>query len=77
MNKDVFEYNKNLAGYSLKKGALQTIMFMKEEIIQEHIKFLTESPPPVYEPEPELINIEHPDLEDTHKIDVNQMLKEM
>lgn len=44
---------------------------MKEEVIQEHIKFLSASPPPVYEPEPESVNIEHPDLEETHKLDIN------
>lgn len=48
MNKDVYEYNKTLAGFSLKKGPSQTIMFMKEEVLKEHIKFLAASPPPVF-----------------------------
>ena len=52
MNKELYEYNKNLAGFSLKKGQVQTVMFMKEEVIKEHIKFLSATPPPVYEPEP-------------------------
>ena len=35
MNKELYEYNKNLAGFSLKKGQVQTVMFMKEEVIKE------------------------------------------
>lgn len=49
VNKEVYDYNKNLAGYSLKRGMPQAIMFMKEEVIKEHIKFLTATPPPIYE----------------------------
>ena len=46
----------------MNKKQKNTILFMKEEVIQEHLKFLMETPSPVYEPEPEHINIEHPDL---------------
>lgn len=62
MNKEVFESSKNLAGYGMNKKSKNTILFMKEEVIQEHIKFLTETPAPIYEAEPEHTNIEHPDL---------------
>jgi hypothetical protein len=71
VNKEIYEENKSLAGYSLRKKQNQEILFMKEEVIQEHIKFLSASPPPLYEPEPESVNIEHPDLEETHKLDIN------
>lgn len=46
----MFECNKNLAGFSLKRNANQNIMFMKEEVIKEHIKFLAMAPMPVYVP---------------------------
>ena len=62
MNKEVYESNKNLAGYAMNKTGKNSILFMKEEVIQEHMKFLMESPAPVYEPEPDHVNIEHPDL---------------
>lgn len=62
VNKEVYEYNKSLAGYSMKRGNKHSILFGKEDIIQEHIKFLAATPAPIYENEPEPINIEHPDL---------------
>lgn len=57
MNKEVYEYNKSLAGYSMKRGNKHPILFVKEDVINEHIKFLTSTPPPVYETEAEHINI--------------------
>jgi hypothetical protein len=42
----------------MKKGNKNSILFGKDEIIQEHLKFLAASPPPVFELEPEqIINI--------------------
>jgi hypothetical protein len=46
----------------MKRGIKHPVLFMKEDVIQEHIKFLTSTPPPVFEMETEPINIEHPDL---------------
>jgi hypothetical protein len=68
INKEVSEYNKNLAGYSMKKGVKHSILFMKEDVIQEHLKFLTSTPPPIFETEAEQINIEHPDLIEAEKM---------
>ena len=34
----------------MNKREKNTILFMKEEVIQEHLKFLMETPAPVYEP---------------------------
>ena len=62
VNHEVFESNKTLAGYGMNKGSKNSILFMKEEVIKEHLKFLMEAPVPVYEPEPEPINIDHADL---------------
>ena len=46
-------------------------MFMKEEVIKEHIKFLAMAPMPVYVPE----NINN-EGEDGQKLDVNEILEE-
>lgn len=37
-------------------------MFNKQDIAEKFTKFFSTSPPPIYETEPETINIEHPDL---------------
>ena len=62
MKPEVYETTKYLAGYGMNKKEKNTILFMKEEVIQEHLRFLMETPSPVYEPEPEHVNIEHPDM---------------
>lgn len=62
VDKEVYEQRKTLAGYTLRKNAGQSIMFVKEDVIQAHFKFLAACPTPVFEPEPDTVNIEHPDL---------------
>ena len=52
VEKETYQANKNLAGYSMRKNAPQKIMFQKEEVISEYITFLSKSPAPVFEPEP-------------------------
>jgi hypothetical protein len=46
----------------MRRGVKNPIVFMKDEIIKEHLKFLASTPTPVFDSEPERINIEHPDL---------------
>lgn len=52
VEKEVFQTNKTLAGYGMNKSNANSILFMKEEVLQEHIKFLTNTPSPIYEPDP-------------------------
>ena len=62
----------------MRKNTNQKIMFQKEEVISEYITFLSKSPAPVYEPEPEKIDIESPDLieELSRQLEDNMNLKE-
>lgn len=61
----------------MKRGTKHPILFGKEEVIQEHIKFLAATPPPVFEAEqPEPINIEHPDLIEAEKIQMEAAKQE-
>jgi hypothetical protein len=47
----------------MRRGFKSPIVFMKDEIIKEHLKFLASTPTPVFDSEPDhIINIEHPDL---------------
>ena len=69
VDKETFEQRKNLAGYALKKNGGHSIMFMKEDVIQAHFKFLAACPAPEYEPEKPAANIEHPDYETSHVVE--------
>lgn len=61
IEKELFNTRKSLAGFS-KKEVKHEIMFLKEDIINNYMTFLQKCPSPIYEVEPEHINIEHPDL---------------
>ena len=68
IEKEVFNSKKSLAGFSMRKDIKHEIMFQKEDIIAAHVTFLQKCPSPVFEQEPEHVNIEHPDLvEDLQK----------
>lgn len=69
IDKETYEQRKNLAGYALKKSPNHSIMFMKEDVIQAHLKFLSACPAPEFEPEKPLINIQHPDYEVGHIVE--------
>jgi hypothetical protein len=58
----VSDCNKNLAGYSMRRGVKSPIVFIKDDIIKEHLKFLASAPTPVFDSESDSINIMHPDL---------------
>ena len=48
VNKETIEQRKTLAGYAMKKKEGQPIMFVKEDVIQAHFKFLAACPAPVF-----------------------------
>lgn len=76
IDKETYEQRKNLAGYALKKSPNHSIMFMKEDVIQAHLKFLSACPAPEFEPEKPFINIEHPDYEVSHTVeDPNKVIE--
>jgi|694.fasta_scaffold152943_1 hypothetical protein len=51
----------------MKRGNKNPIHFGKDDIIQEHFNFLAATPAPQYDVETEPINIEHPDLIEAEK----------
>ena len=51
----------------MKRGNKNPIHFGKDDIIQEHFNFLAATPAPQYDVEREQINIEHPDLIEAEK----------
>jgi hypothetical protein len=52
VDREVAGCSRKLGGYEMRRGGKAPIVFAKEEIIKEHIRFLASTPTPVFEIEP-------------------------